>query len=76
MEQQTISIAKASITATLNARTSILAAANPIRSQYDIEKTFLQNLCMSKPLLSRFDLVRNYFTSLFIISTRVGLMVI
>lgn len=56
MEQQTISIAKAGIHATLNARTSILAAANPIGGRYDRKKSLRANLQMSAPIMSRFDL--------------------
>lgn len=56
MEQQTISISKAGIQATLNARTSILAAANPIGGRYDRGRTLKQNLTMSAPIMSRFDL--------------------
>ena len=54
MEQQTISIAKAGIHATLNARTSILAAANPIGGRYDRKKTLRANVAMmSAPIMSR-----------------------
>lgn len=56
MEQQTISIAKAGIHATLNARTSILAAANPIRGRYDRTKSLRFNVDISPPIMSRFDL--------------------
>ncbi|KAJ2720840.1 MCM DNA helicase complex subunit mcm6 [Coemansia sp. Benny D115] len=56
MEQQTISIAKAGIHATLNARTSILAAANPVAGRYDRRLTLRQNVAMSAPIMSRFDL--------------------
>ncbi|KAH7101281.1 mis5 protein [Auriculariales sp. MPI-PUGE-AT-0066] len=56
MEQQTISIAKAGIHATLNARTSILAAANPIGGRYNRRQTLRQNIAMSAPIMSRFDL--------------------
>ncbi|KAJ7070541.1 MCM-domain-containing protein [Mycena amicta] len=56
MEQQTISIAKAGIHATLNARTSILAAANPIGGRYDRKKSLRSNVQMTAPIMSRFDL--------------------
>ncbi|KAL0490485.1 hypothetical protein AKO1_009533 [Acrasis kona] len=56
MEQQTISIAKAGIRATLNARASILAAANPIGGRYNPRKTLRANLGISPAIMSRFDL--------------------
>ncbi|KAI5966752.1 MCM6 [Candida pseudojiufengensis] len=56
MEQQTISIAKAGIHATLNARTSILAAANPIGGRYNRKIGLRSNLSMTAPIMSRFDL--------------------
>jgi DNA replication licensing factor MCM6 len=56
MEQQTISIAKAGIHATLNARTSILAAANPTFGRYDRAKPLRYNVDISPPIMSRFDL--------------------
>ncbi|XP_015600905.1 DNA replication licensing factor Mcm6 [Cephus cinctus] len=56
MEQQTISIAKAGVRATLNARTSILAAANPVNGRYDRSKSLQQNVLLTAPIMSRFDL--------------------
>lgn len=61
MEQQTISICKAGIQATLNARTSILAACNPRNGRYDAAKPLRHNVRLSAPILSRFDL---FFTVL------------
>lgn len=57
MESQTISIAKAGILTTLNARVSILAAANPIFGRYDLKKSVQQNIELPAALLSRFDLI-------------------
>lgn len=56
MEQQTISITKAGVTATLNARASILAAANPIGGKYDPRRDLMANVNFSLPIMSRFDL--------------------
>ncbi|KAI9122100.1 hypothetical protein K1719_006789 [Acacia pycnantha] len=57
MEQQCVSIAKAGLVASLSARTSVLAAANPAGGHYNRAKTVNENLKMSAALLSRFDLV-------------------
>lgn len=57
MEQQTVSIAKAGIITTLNARTSILASANPIGSRYNPDLSVPQNIDLPPTLLSRFDLI-------------------
>ena len=57
MEQQTISIAKAGITTILNARTSVLAAANPIFGRYDDMRSATDNIDFQTSILSRFDLI-------------------
>ena len=57
MEQQTISIAKAGITTTLNARTSVLAAANPVFGSYDDLRSPTENIEFQTTILSRFDMI-------------------
>ena len=57
MEQQTISIAKAGIVCSLNARTAVLAAANPKESRYNPRRSIIYNIMLPPPLLSRFDLI-------------------
>eukprot|EP00768_Dysnectes_brevis_P003831 gnl/Dysnectes_brevis/2724_a3309_865.p1 GENE.gnl/Dysnectes_brevis/2724_a3309_865~~gnl/Dysnectes_brevis/2724_a3309_865.p1 ORF type:complete len:1191 (+),score=301.64 gnl/Dysnectes_brevis/2724_a3309_865:31-3573(+) len=57
MEQQTISIAKAGITTILNARTSILAAANPVYGRYDDLRSAAEQIDFQTTILSRFDLI-------------------
>lgn len=57
MEQQTCSVAKGGIVATLNARTSILSAANPLYGKYDPFKNITENVNLPVPLLTRFDII-------------------
>jgi DNA replication licensing factor MCM4 len=57
MEQQTVSVAKAGIICTLNARTAILAAANPVQSKYNPKLSIVDNIRLPPTLLSRFDLI-------------------
>jgi len=57
MEQQTVSVAKGGIVATLNARTAILAAANPALGRYDPYRTVAENISLPITILSRFDLI-------------------
>jgi DNA replication licensing factor MCM2 len=57
MEQQSISISKAGIVATLQARCAVVAVANPVEGRYDAQRTFAQNVNLSDPILSRFDVL-------------------
>ncbi|CAI9094994.1 OLC1v1030843C1 [Oldenlandia corymbosa var. corymbosa] len=57
MEQQSISISKAGIVTSLQARCSVIAAANPIGGRYDSSKTFSQNVELTDPIVSRFDVL-------------------
>jgi replicative DNA helicase Mcm len=57
MEQHTVSVAKGGIVATLNARTSVLAAANPALGRYEPNRTVAENISLPVTILSRFDLI-------------------
>jgi len=57
MEQQTISISKAGIVTSLQARCAVMAAANPIGGRYDPSMTFSENVDLTEPILSRFDIL-------------------
>ena len=57
MEQQVVNVAKAGVVCSLSARTSILAAANPVGGRYNHDKTISQNIKLNDALLSRFDLI-------------------
>ena len=57
MEQHTVSVAKGGIVATLNARTSLLAAANPALGRYDAYRTVAENITLPVTILSRFDII-------------------
>ena len=57
MEQQTVSVAKGGMIAVLNARTSVLAGANPVGSRYNPRLSVIDNIHLPPSLLSRFDLI-------------------
>jgi len=57
MEQHTVSVAKGGIVATLNARTAVLAAANPALGRYEPYRTVGENIALPVTILSRFDLI-------------------
>lgn len=57
MEQQSISISKAGLVTSLQARCAVIAAANPIGGRYDSSMTFAENVNLSEPIMSRFDIL-------------------
>ena len=57
MEQQSISISKAGIVTTLKARCAVIAAANPIGGRYDSQRSLAENVELTDPILSRFDIL-------------------
>ena len=57
MEQQSISVSKAGIVANLQARCSVIAAANPVKGRYDNQYSFMDNVNLSEPIISRFDVI-------------------
>lgn len=57
MEQQSISVSKVGIVTSLHARCSVIAASNPIGGRYDSSMTFSENVNLSDPILSRFDIL-------------------
>lgn len=61
MEQQSISISKAGIVTSLQARCAVMAAANPLRGRYDSSVSFAKNVDLTEPILSRFGKLFAFF---------------
>ena len=57
MEQQSMSISKPGVVASLQARCSVIAPANPILGRYDPSMAFRENVDLTEPILSRFDIL-------------------
>ena len=73
-EQQTLSIAKAGIICQLNARASVLAAANPVESQWNKNKTIIENIQLPHTLLSRYAISHDIITMCYLIHCYYGML--